>query len=286
MPQPAVVMPTPVVSLSWLEGHLHQPGVVVIDCRFSLGDPQQGRSAYQRGHLPGAYYLDLNQDLSHPGQSHGGRHPLPDWPSFIAKLEALGIASEPETAVVAYDATKGAFAARLWWMLQYLGHRNVAVLDGGFPAWEAARLPVETQLPQPPATGQFFPHIQPGWIVDRADVLKLKDTAETVLVDARSPERFRGELEPIDPIAGSIPGAMNVFWQSNLTGPGYFKTDAELQQQWDAIAPEKAPIFYCGSGVTACVNALAQVKLGRPMPKIYVGGWSDWCSYESAEVNS
>ncbi|MBE7386013.1 MAG: sulfurtransferase [Leptolyngbya sp. SIO1E4] len=275
-------MPTPLVDITWLQEHLHHPEVVIIDCRFALNDPHQGRRAYEQGHLPGAYYLDLNQDLSSPVQRHGGRHPLPELAPLIAKLESLGIASDPATAVVAYDATKGAFAARLWWLLRYLGHENVAVLDGGFPAWKAAQLPLEQITPALPQPGSLTPRIQSDWVVDRDYVMQRQTMPGAVLVDARSPERFRGEQEPIDPIAGSIPGAVNVFWQSNLDEQGRFKPIAELQQQWAVSASADDLVFYCGSGVTACVNILARMLLNHPMPKLYVGGWSDWCSYHSA----
>lgn len=284
MRQPDLAMPTPLVNSAWLQAHLEHPGLVIIDCRFALRDPQQGRSTYTSGHIPGAHYLDLNQDLSGPVQSHGGRHPLPDLDTFVAKLEALGVSSNPATAVIAYDATKGAFAARLWWLLTYLGHHNVAVLDGGWPAWEAARLPIETVAPTAPRIpGRFTSQPQLDWIVDRAYVQQHKDQAGTVLVDSRSPERYRGEHEPIDPIAGSIPGAINIFWQENLDDQGRFKPEPELRQPWAKTAAAASAIVYCGSGVTACVNILAHRLMNRPIPKLYVGGWSDWCSFLNSE---
>ncbi|MGF1524681.1 MAG: sulfurtransferase [Leptolyngbyaceae cyanobacterium] len=281
-----ISLPTPLVDVAWVKAHLHCPEVVLIDCRFALGDPEQGRRAYEQDHLPGAYYLDLNRDLSSPVQPHGGRHPLPDLQLLITKLEALGISSEPATAVVAYDATKGAFAARLWWLLRYLGHDTVAVLDGGFPAWQAAQYPLERTLPERPEPGQFTPCFQTHWVVDRDYVIHHKDTAATVVVDSRSPERFRGEQEPIDPIPGSIPGASNLFWQSNLDEQGRFKTVAELRQNWAPVPAAKTLVVHCGSGVTACVNAIAQTLIGNPMPKLYVGGWSDWCSYQASAGSS
>lgn len=279
MTQLAPTMPTPLVDIDWVHKHLHHPDIVVIDCRFVLGDPNQGRQSYEQSHIPGAYYLDLNQDLSSSVQTHGGRHPLPDVNQLVTKLEALGIASDPATAVVAYDATKGAFAARLWWLLRYLGHDNVAVLDGGFSAWQTAQHPVEQTYPTPSRVGRFVPSPQTDWVVDREYVIKHKDKAGKVLIDSRSPERFRGEREPIDPVAGSIPGATNLFWQSNLDEQGRFRSTTELQQRWAEVTPADELIVYCGSGVTACVNAMAQTLLGNPIPKLYAGGWSDWCSY-------
>ncbi|MEM9003541.1 MAG: sulfurtransferase [Cyanobacteria bacterium P01_F01_bin.86] len=280
MTQLDLTLPTPLVDIDWVQAHLHHPEMVLVDCRFALNDPQQGRRAYEQGHLPGAYYLDLNEDLSSPVQTHGGRHPLPDPNQLVAKLESLGIASTPATAVVAYDATKGAFASRLWWLLRYLGHDNVAVLNGGLPAWQAADYPLEQSLPQSSKSGEFIPSIQANWVVDRDYVIHHKDDPGTTLIDSRSPERFRGEQEPIDPIAGSIPGALNCFWQSNMDEQGRFKSMPDLQQNWAPIPPSETLIIHCGSGVTACVNALAQTVLGNPMPKLYIGGWSDWCSYQ------
>jgi len=282
-----LTLPTPLVDIDWLQDHLDHPDLVIIDCRFALDDPQQGRRAYEQGHLPGAFYLDLNQDLSSPVQSHGGRHPLPRLDELVAKLEALGIKSEPPTGVVAYDATKGAFAARLWWLLRYLGHDQVAVLDGGFPAWDAAQRPLEQTLPVLPHTGYVVPHLRTDWVVSRDQVIQRQGQEVGGLVDARSPARYRGEQEPIDPIAGSIPGAVNRFWQDNLDAAGRFKSVTDLQAQWQPIPTTDESVFYCGSGVTACVNILAQAVCDRPLPKLYVGGWSDWCSYlPSPETSS
>jgi len=274
-------LPTPLVDIQWLADHLHAPNLVVVDCRFSLGDPQQGRAEYLTGHIPGAVYLDLNQDLSSPVQQYGGRHPLPDIDPFVAKLERLGISSQPATPVIAYDATKGAFAARLWWLLRYLGHDAVAVLDGGFLAWQAAQLSLTPDVPERPL-GQFSPTLQTDWVANRSTVITSQTQKSKVLVDARSPERYQGLQEPIDPVAGAIPQALNFFWQSNLDEQGYFKTPAELAQLWQTIPATGESIYYCGSGVTACVNLLAQAVMQRPIPQLYVGGWSDWCSYEES----
>ncbi|HEY9888876.1 MAG TPA: rhodanese-like domain-containing protein, partial [Candidatus Obscuribacterales bacterium] len=180
------------------------------------------------------------------------------------------------------DASQGAFASRLWWLLRYLGHGAIAVLDGGWPAWQAAGYPVEQAVPTPPQNGNFSPQVQADWVVDRAGVERRREDSATVLVDARSPERYRGEQEPIDPIAGAIPGAVNFFWQDNLDEQGQFLSPAALRSRWQALALGPQPIFYCGSGVTACVNLLAQAVLGNPLPQLYVGGWSDWCSYPLA----
>lgn len=278
------LLPTPLVDVHWLNDHLDDPQVVVIDCRFALNDPHQGHREYLEGHIPGAMFLDLDQDLSGPVQHHGGRHPLPNLDDFMQILKGLGIASEPATQVVAYDSTKGAFASRMWWLLQFIGHGAIAVLDGGFQAWVAANYPLETEQPQPIARGPLRPHLRRDWVVSREEILETqKDpNKEVLLVDARSPERFRGEYEPIDPVAGAIPGSVNVFWQHNLDENGFFRTSEELNALWHQLPPTQEQIFYCGSGVTACMNLLAQAVMNKPLPKLYVGGWSDWCSYESS----
>lgn len=271
----------PVVEPSWLAAHLGQPQLVVVDCRFSLANPQQGQQQYLAGHIPGAVYLDLNQDLSSPVQAHGGRHPLPDVQQFAAKLSALGIHSEPpasQTWVVAYDDSRFAFAARLWWLLNYLGHSQVAVLNGGLAGWQAAGYPLSPTVPSP-EFGHFVPRPRPHWTAEIEAVRQRKDQPGTLLIDSRSPERYRGEQEPIDPIAGSIPGAANYFWQAVTDDQGRLRSPAELQQHWQAAAEAEEVIVYCGSGVTACVNLLSQVVAGLPMQQLYVGGWSDWCSY-------
>ena len=160
MNSPALPLSAPLVDIDWVRAHLDNPQTVIIDWRFALNDSQAGRRAYEAGHLPGAFYLELNQDLSSPVQAHGGRHPLPNLKQLVTTLEALGISSQPATQVVAYDATKGAFAARLWWLLRYLGHSQVTVLDGGLPAWQAADYPLDAQIPAMPKAGQFTPQVQ------------------------------------------------------------------------------------------------------------------------------
>ncbi|MBF2034927.1 MAG: sulfurtransferase [Leptolyngbyaceae cyanobacterium T60_A2020_046] len=272
---PELTLPGPIVSVDWLSQHLHDPQVVIVDCRFSLADPTQGRRAYDAGHLPTAQYLDLNRDLSSPVQAQGGRHPLPDLSALAQRLAACGISSHPATVVVAYDDAQGAFAARLWWLLRYVGHTSVAVLDGGWQAWQRAGLPTTTTV-MPRLPGQFQMQVQPGWVVDRTTVQHQRAQGR-VLIDSRAPERFRGEVEPIDPIAGTIPGAANVFWKTMLDDHGCFLSPDALRERW-ATWVVQDPIVFCGSGVTACVNLLAQAIAGYPLSPLYVGGWSDWCT--------
>jgi thiosulfate/3-mercaptopyruvate sulfurtransferase len=268
-----------VVSSDWLQDHLHDPQVVVVDCRFALMQPALGQQQYQAGHIPGAFYLDLNQDLSSPVQTHGGRHPLPDLATLVAKLQTLGIASaspQGPTQVVVYDDSRLAFAARLWWLLRYLGHGPVAVLDGGWQAWQAAGYAQSTEVP-PARYGEFVPQVQRDWVVDRDQVQQR--SPQTVLVDAREGERYRGEREPIDPVAGHIPGAVNYPWQDTTDDHGRVRSPAHQQQRWQALPPDQPVIVYCGSGVTACVNLLSLELAGRPPGRLYAGSWSDWCSY-------
>ncbi|MEL6815099.1 MAG: sulfurtransferase [Cyanobacteria bacterium J06598_3] len=267
-------------DVQWLSQNISNPDVVVIDTRFSLAEPDLGRKQYSTGHIPGAYYLDLNQDLSSEVLAHGGRHPLPDWDTFIQKLNTLGI--HAATQVVIYDDSRFAFAARLWWMLRYLGHEQVAILDGGIQAWETAGLRLETTLPSE-KIGNFTAQPQPNWTVDIDRLRERKDQPGVIVIDSRSPERFRGDIEPIDPIAGSIPGAINSFWKQITTDDGHLRSTDELQRRWADINPADEVILYCGSGVTACVNLFSLCMAGHPMHKLYPGGWSDWCSYLPAE---
>ncbi len=270
-------------SAQGLSSKLNDANVVVIDTRFSLSEPELGQRQYQSGHIPGAYYLDLNQNLSSDVKAHGGRHPLPNWDVFVAKLNQMGLysnAPEGPTQVVIYDDSRFAFSARLWWMLRYLGHEQVAILDGGIKAWESAGLALSKEIPEP-KPGEFVPQFQTDWLVNIETLRQIKDRSEVVVMDARSPARFRGEVEPIDPIAGSIPGAINAFWQQITTEDGHLQNPGILSDHWHELNPDDEIIVYCGSGVTACVNLFALVLAGHPMHKLYPGGWSDWCSYKA-----
>ncbi|XGV95822.1 MAG: sulfurtransferase [Leptolyngbya sp. BL-A-14] len=274
-------MSTPVVSAAWLVAHLDDPNVAIADCRFSLMQPALGCEQYQAGHIPGAVYLDLNQDLSSPVGEHGGRHPLPDIAQLSSKLSAMGVHSTPEaqTLVVAYDDSRLAFASRLWWLLRYLGHDRVAVLDGGFTGWQAAGYPVTQAVPTP-KVGAFVPQLRSDLVVDIATVNARKAEPGVVLVDSREPERYRGEHEPIDPIAGHIPGAVNYPWQTVTDANGYLLPVEVQRQRWHDLETARELMVYCGSGVTACVNLLSLELAGIQTGKLYAGSWSDWCSYQ------
>jgi thiosulfate/3-mercaptopyruvate sulfurtransferase len=262
------------VSPNWLASPSTSKNLVIIDCRFSLADPQLGHQQYLESPISGAYYLDLNQDLAGLVQRHGGRHPLPDLPMLAAKLSQMGITAD--TTVVAYDNSRFAFAARLWWLLKYMGHNRTAVLDGGFSAYQAAGLPITSEVP-PERSGLFVPTLRPNLAVDRAGVQKREP--KTKLIDSREGERYRGEREPIDPVAGHIPGALNYPWQQVTDENGKMRSPQDLRDHWSDIAPEDDIMVYCGSGVTACVNLLALETAGIQTGKLYVGSWSDWCSY-------
>ncbi|NDJ17571.1 sulfurtransferase [Myxacorys almedinensis] len=272
MAHPSPVPPSPIVSAAWLRENLAQ--VVVIDSRFALMEPALGRQQYEAGHILGAYYADLNQDLSSPVQQHGGRHPLPDLQRLSVKLSAMGITAS--TVVVAYDDSRFAFAARLWWLLRYLGHDHAAVLDGGFKAWQAIGGEVSLDNPKE-KSGNFNPTPRQDWVVDIDTVNAKKDLPAVALIDSREPDRYRGDREPIDPIAGHIPGALNYPWHDVTTEQGYVISEAQLRDRWSGLVTQDL-LVYCGSGVTACVNLLSLAAIGLE-GKLYAGSWSDWCSY-------
>jgi thiosulfate/3-mercaptopyruvate sulfurtransferase len=267
-----------VVSPQWLHQHLNDPGIVIVDCRFSLAEAQLGRQQYQTSHIPGAYYLDLNQDLSSPVAQHGGRHPLPNPNHLADKLSAMGVDFQ-KSLVVAYDDSRFAFAARLWWLLRYLGHEQVALLDGGFSGWQKSGYPVTDIIPHS-RVATFVPQIKSEMLVDIFDVKNRQDYPGTVLVDAREGDRYRGEREPIDPIAGHIPGAVNYPWIEVTHADGYVLPPAEQRQRWQKIADAEEILVYCGSGVTACANLLSLELADIHTGKLYVGSWSDWISYD------
>lgn len=271
---------TPIVTAEWLCNQLTNPSqaIVIIDCRFALADSDLGEQQYQTAHLPGSYYLHLNRDLSSPVRSHGGRHPLPDSTILGGKLAAMGINSD--TLIVAYDDSRFAFAARLWWLLRYYGHDRVAILDGGYSNWVKAGYAVTADVPKPLQSGDFQPQPQSDWIVDIELVKTIQDSPTHVLIDSREPDRYLGKIEPIDPIAGHIPGAVNYPWQDVSTPDGFVLPIEQQQARWAAISADLEPIIYCGSGVTACVNLLS-LAIARPAvrSKLYPGSWSDWCSY-------
>jgi thiosulfate/3-mercaptopyruvate sulfurtransferase len=263
------------ISPTELQARLAEPTLRVVDCRASLQSLTAGREAYAKSHVPRAVFADLLEDLSGPVvPGRTGRHPLPAVDAFVAKLRRWGISGTHQ--VVVYDDAAGAFAARLWWMLRWLGHDAVAVLDGGFPAWVGEGWPVTDEVVSVPA-GDFAGEPRPELLVSARELATLESTARKVF-DARAPERFRGDVEPIDPVAGHIPGAVNLPFAGNLRD-GRFLPPAELRARLaaalDGTRPESA-VVYCGSGVTACHDVLAFARAGLPVPRLYAGSWSEW----------
>lgn len=249
----------------------------VIDTRHDLLDPAVGPAAYAAGHIPGASFLHQDLDLAGPKTGTNGRHPLPDRETLAGKLRAAGL--DPEQQLVAYDDQGGMFAVRVWWLARWLGHRKVAVLDGGLEAWTRAGFPLSTE-PAPARQGSFTAAPSLVAEVDAATVLANIGGPRTV-VDARAPERYRGEVEPLDPVAGHIPGAINRPFQQNLRPDGRFKPGPVLRQELEALLAGSSPeslIHHCGSGVTACHNLLAMEVAGLPGGALYPGSWSEWCA--------
>jgi thiosulfate/3-mercaptopyruvate sulfurtransferase len=254
--------------------HINAPNWVIVDCRFDLMQPQAGLTAYVAGHIPGALYADLEQGLSGPVTAESGRHPLPDPATFAQRLGRWGIGNASQ--VVVYDAGNGAYAVRLWWMLRWLGHQAVALLDGGFSAWQVAGLPLSQEIPQPSAV-LFEAQLLHDSHVTTSQVNKGIRDGTLCVVDARAAARYAGEIEPIDPVAGHIPTARNYPFEANLDAQGRFLAADQLKDRFAALAgkPEQV-VHMCGSGVTACHNLLAMEIAGYTGSKLYAGSWSEW----------
>lgn len=264
-------MYTTIIDAVDLQGHLGDGDWVVVDCRFSLADGDAGRRAYEAGHIAGAVYAHLDEDLCGPPLTDWGRHPLPSAAAMTRVFGRLGIGGG--TQVVVYDDAGGAIAARLWWMLQYMGHEAAALLNGGWQAWleagYAVRSGVETARPR-----LFSGSPREGWLVLLEDVPQA-----ALLVDSREGARYRGEVEPIDAVAGHIAGAVNYYFGRNLDGAGRFLPAEQIRRQLAEVHGKTAAgevVYYCGSGVTACLNVVGQVYAGMGMGKLYVGSWSEW----------
>lgn len=263
----------PLISTADLATRIGAGELRLFDVRADLADPGAGRRRYGAGHLPGAVFVDLETDLT--GRSGPGRHPLPRPEEFSATVRRLGV--RPSDVVVSYDDSGGAWASRLWWMLRSMGHATVKVLDGGFPKWEKEGRPVTRAVPRP-SPGDFPTVREWRGVVDRQAVA----ASEARLIDARAPERYRGEHEPIDQIAGHIPGAINLPYADNLREDGTFLDQESLAERFADVGPE--PIVYCGSGVSACHNILALHLTGREDALLYEGSWSDWSRQQHAPV--
>lgn len=261
-----------------LAARLEQPKLCLLDCRFALEDPDYGIRSYQQAHIPGACFLDLERDLSGevlPGRS--GRHPLPPAEHLIARLRRCGLDDDCE--VVLYDDGPGAFAARAWWLLLWLGKRDgLYLLDGGLRAWHEAGLPLDAKRPEP-ACGNFQGQPDATLTVEADQLLQQLDDPRQTLIDARALPRFRGEVEPIDPVAGHIPGALCAPFTDNLDAAGRFLPADQLHARFTALLngrPAERVVGYCGSGVTACHNLFAMSLAGLPLARLYPGSWSEW----------
>ncbi len=270
----------PWISVDALRARLGDPDLRLLDVRSVLGSPCAGRAAFDAGHLPGAAFLDLEEDLSAPIGAHGGRHPLPEAAVLAATFAAVGIGDGNH--VVAYDAGDAMVAGRVWWSLRWLGHDAVQVLDGGFAAWVAAGVPVTTEgTVHAPAA--FEPRPRPEMLVDRADLIAGLGDSDRVVVDARAGERYRGEVEPLDPRAGHVPGAVNYPYAENLDG-GRFRSPEALRERFAPLADAREVVVYCGSGVSAAHDLMALEAAGIHGAKLYAGSWSDWVSHPDAPV--
>jgi len=264
------------ISAADLATRLERPGCVIIDCRADLTDASAGEAAYLQAHVPGAVFAQLDRDLAGPISAASGRHPLPAVEQFVHKLRSWGV--DTGSQLIAYDAGNGAFAARAWWMLRWLGHDAVAVLDGGFQAWLAAGCPVSREIPRP-TRGNFTARERAGCRLETGEVARLIGSSDWRIVDARATERFEGVVEPIDAVAGHIPGAVNHPFARNLAGDGRFLPAEELRRALQAtlagVAPDRTVVM-CGSGVTACHDILAFEIAGLGGAKLYPGSWSEW----------
>ena len=268
---------TTLVDAATLRAHLDDPSWLVVDVRHQLADPAQGERSYAEGHIPGAFFLHCDRDLSGPPSGSNGRHPLPDPLRLAARLGEIGVG--PQTQVVAYDDAQGMIAGRLWWLLRWLGHDRVALLDGGLQAWQDVGGILTDILPTPQAKiflrGAGIAPVGADYVLERLE------TPQMHLVDARSPDRFRGENETLDPVGGHIPGAVNRFFRDNLQADGRFKPAAQLRAEWLAVLAGALPeqvVHQCGSGVSACQSILAMEIAGLPGSRLYAGSWSEWCA--------
>lgn len=266
------------ITVDALRSRLGDPALAIFDCRHDLMRPDAGAQAYRQAHIPGARFANSDRDLSGPKSGTNGRHPLPEPATFVAWLGASGVDAGKQ--VVAYDHAGGASATRLWWMLRcWLGHRAVAVLDGGWEAWLAAGAPVTAALP--PDAPTRFEGTPRAVSVDAGFVLAHLGSPSVTVLDARAAERYRGETEPLDPVAGHIPGALNRLYKHNLDAGGRFKSAQTLRAEYQALLDGRPPdqiVHQCGSGVSACHNILAMEIAGLSGSRLYPGSWSEWCA--------
>ena len=268
-----------------LSKHLHDPAWIIFDCRHDLFDLAKGERQYREGHIPGAHFVNIDTDLSGEKNGKNGRHPLPSPAAFTAYLARHGVSNT--STIVAYDDVGGQFASRLWWMARWIGFTDVVLLDGGIPKWIVDGYQLSTEVPSP-VPAPLRGHADPLMLWNAADVLAHIGDNNISLIDARAAERYRGEIEPIDPIAGHIPGAANRFYKSNLNADLTFRSADEIRSEFTALTNRKQAanvVHYCGSGVTACANLFAMEYAGLSGSKLFAGSWSEWVSDPARPVN-
>lgn len=271
------------VEPKWLSEHLGDQNTRVVDCRFKLGSPDEGRILYEESHIPGAVYFDLEKDLSGKVGEHGGRHPLPQTSQFKERLQNAGI--ENETTIVVYDGKEGAFASRMWWLLKYVGHERVYILNGGFDAWQKTGYPTEDSVPRYQQT-DYSVNENPDMLASFEEVkeIALKGTGSAVLIDSRESRRYLGIEEPIDRVPGHIPTAINKPWMEGFEN-GFYKSRDEQEKRFEDLDHDQPIIVYCGSGVTATPNFIALKEAGFKNVRLYAGSYSDWVSYHGNPVS-
>lgn len=271
-------MHTTLVSTSELEAHLHDPTWLVLDCQHDLLDHVFGRAAYAREHIPNAHFVSMEDDMAGGKTGRNGRHPLPSVESLESLFSRLGVSAGRQ--VVVYDQAQNNYAGRVWWTLRYLGHRGAAVLDGALGKWKSEGRPLTSELSTPTPT-VFRGHPNDALHVEVASIVERLGGTDLLLIDARTAERYRGEAEPMDPVAGHIPGALLRFWKDNIQADGSFKPPDALRAEFTELLGDRDPsqvVHQCGSGVTACHNLLAMEIAALPGSKLYIGSWSEWCA--------
>lgn len=268
------------VTVKWLYEHIDDENIIIVDCRADLFDKDYGKNAYEEGHIKNAFFLDVKKDLAGEVKEHGGRSPLPDLEGLKNKLESIGINNDK--IIVAYDEGKLAGAERFWWMLRYLGHNNVSVLNGGINSWLEEGYTLAKEVPSA-RKGNLEVNLNKDIITDIGEVKNKMGKEGFIIVDSRAPERYRGEVEPIDKKAGHIPGARNYHWKDVLNDKAQFKPKEELAEHFRELKKYKEIVLQCGSGIDACGNFIVLDELGFK-PKLYVGSWSDWVSYDDNQV--
>lgn len=266
----------------WLVDQLENKEVVIVDCRFDLSEPNLGKIRYKENHIPGAFYFDLKKQLSSPVSKHGGRHPLPEPNQFKKEIEKAGI--DNAKTVITYDEGGGQYASRFWWLMKYIGHKEIYLLNEGFNGWKQAGYPVTKEIPKA-APVKYEINLQKDMLASYEEVKEIVEntTKKSVLIDSRASERYLGKVEPIDKIPGHIPGAINKVWLESLH-EGSFKNKKEQEERFSEINKDEPVVVYCGSGVTATPNYAALKMAGYTDVKLYAGGYSDWISYEDSKI--